>query len=119
MVHFSGTNILNELHRNQMFVDYIGRTNTEYHTPFPMYGSLVNHAVLKKSTTDATSFATPVNDTVQLITEDKEYVFHRYESTQRGFVPKRWKAFASKAPPSQETPGARKSIVGKLLFSIN
>eukprot|EP01038_Epipyxis_sp_PR26KG_P010041 gene10041-13499_t len=66
----------------RIFVDSIGRTNTEYHTLTPYYGSNVNLPPQKKGNTRCVAGS----DTVSILSSSKKYSFNLYESPDRDFL---------------------------------
>ncbi len=79
--------LFRSLNSTQTFSIPIGRTNTEYYTSFPMYGSNIHSSGSRKP--NATAVA--ANDTVELQTCDREYLYCTYEHINKHFIPKRWK----------------------------
>jgi hypothetical protein len=49
--------ILSYFHRSRTFLDIVGRTNTEYHTLYPVYGSNANATTTRKVATIHSLFA--------------------------------------------------------------
>lgn len=71
----------------QIFIDPIGRTNTEYYNHLPIYGTNLHLPLGKKSGANATNF----DNRVELTYSDKECILAVFEHANRNFFPTRWK----------------------------
>jgi hypothetical protein len=86
-LYLSESNHFHNFCRTQTFLDAVGRTNTEYYTNYPVYGSNLNALQGRKSNT----YATVPNDVVKVLHEDKDYMFQTFETPNRHYIPKRWR----------------------------
>lgn len=75
------------LYREMIFLQPLGRTNTEYFTSFPVYGSNLNAPHARR----ANSQAVVADDTTSFTFEDVEHTFCSYEVVSKDFVPRRWR----------------------------
>eukprot|EP00981_Chlorochromonas_danica_P002888 scaffold579_cov146-Ochromonas_danica.AAC.6 len=73
--------------REKIFLQPLGRTNTEYFTSFPVYGSNLNAPHARK----ANSQAVVADDTTSSTLEEVEHTFCSYEVVSKDFVPRRWR----------------------------
>eukprot|EP01034_Spumella_vulgaris_P028565 gene28565-35447_t len=67
---------------SQSFISPVGRTNTEYYSMEPVYGSNLHGAMGRKASLSAQAGS----DTVQLMTSAREFEFSLYELTDRDYL---------------------------------
>lgn len=91
--------------RERTFLQPIGRTNTEYFSYYPVFGSNINASYARK----ASQCALPSDDTAALNATEEEYTFCSYDVVSRDFMPKRWKPVigAANIPSDRAVSGER------------